>query len=327
MKRNLALDLLKVLLAAFVVGIHSYFLKGPGSWIGDISVNGLFRIAVPVFFAINGYYFSRILENEQLVPWLKKVVVLYVVWMLVFLPFYFPDSLKPVSAILFLKTLVLGYHHIWYLSAFIFSGLLIYLLRKRSPVFLATASILLFLTGVALQYGRAYVTLPAHGINQLLDIEWVSRNFLFIAFPFMMTGVLIRRYNLASVLSMRLIWGLLIPGMIFLLLEANNNYIWLKATRHSFDCLLALAIVCPLLFLAASKSNRVHESRRLSDLSMVIYFVHPLFISFLVDGLSLVNNGINITVWTLFLSVLVFPVHNMIKSIVTRTLQPTPSAG
>lgn len=327
MKRDLALDLLKVLLAAFVVGIHSYFLKGSGTLAGDLLGNGLFRVAVPVFFIINGYYLTRILADGNLLPWFRKVILLYVVWMIVFLPFYLPGELSLSSCIRFFKVLFLGYHHIWYLSAYITSGVLIYLLRKQSTRFLAIASVVLFLAGVALQYVRAYVSFSYTGLNSLLDMEWVSRNFLFIAFPFMVTGVLIRRHSLEKRLVPGLVWGLLVAGLALLLLEAGRNYLLLKATRHSFDCLLTLGLVCPVLFIAIIKLPWTHASKRLSDLSMVVYFVHPLFISLLVDGLALENSGLNITGYALLLSVLSFPAHEAVKNLLNRALQPTIAAG
>jgi surface polysaccharide O-acyltransferase-like enzyme len=164
-------------------------------------------------------------------------------------------------------------------------------------------------------------------LNNLLDIEWISRNFLFIAYPFMVTGVLIQRHGLVQKLPGSLVWSLLVVGCALLMLEAANNYTLLKTTRHSFDSLLALGLVCPVLFLAAARSNWRHESRRLSDLSMVIYFVHPLFISLLVDGIGMTNNGFNVTCWTLVLSVLSVPLHDGLKSFLGRTFQPSIAAG
>ena len=321
MQRDLALDTLKVILAAFVVGIHSYFLMGTGTPAGGLLVNGLFRLAVPVFFMINGYFFCRVLEKGTLSGWLKKVLLLYIAWMLIYVPFYLPESLSLLGAFLFIKTLVLGYHHIWYLSALIFAGIMNYLLRKRSTGFLLLSSMGLFFCGVCLQYTRAYMDFPQHSLNSLLDIEWISRNFLFIAYPFMMAGILLRRISEFRRFSVVNIWILAILSLGLVLLEAGMNYAFLKGGRYSFDCLLSLGIACPLLFLGVSKFNWKHDSRRLSDLSMVIYFIHPLYISLLVDWWGLSNNGFNITLCVIALSVLTVPVHDGVKSLLSRRLQ------
>lgn len=53
MERNVALDLLKLTMAAMVVGLHAGFLNDFSSLGYYITVNGIFRIAVPVFFVIN----------------------------------------------------------------------------------------------------------------------------------------------------------------------------------------------------------------------------------------------------------------------------------
>jgi surface polysaccharide O-acyltransferase-like enzyme len=326
MKRDLALDSLKVLLAAFVVGIHSYFLNGSGSMGGDLLGNGLFRIAVPVFFIINGFFFSGVLEKGSLILWLRKVLVLYAVWMAVFLPFYFPDNLTVSSIALFFKTLVLGYHHIWYLSALIIAGITIHFLKNRSTRVMVISAALMFVTGVILQYVRAYVDFPQSALNRLLDIEWASRNFLFIGYPFMVTGVLIRRHSLIEKLPAGPVWACLAIGLFLLFVEAGNNYTHLSGTRHSFDCLLALGLAGPLLFIAVSKLEWTHQSKRLSDLSMVIYFVHPLFISLLVDWWGIPNNGFNITGWTFLLSACMVPFHDGFRSLVNRALQSTAAA-
>lgn len=319
MNRNVALDWLKVLLAAFVVCTHSYFLHGSGTLIGDILINGPFRVSVPVFFIINGYFFSKALEQESLIPWLKKVLPLYGIWMVVFLPFYLPDSLTLAAVAKFAKTLVFGYHHLWYVSAFIWAGGLIYCLRNASHRFLVITAIGLFLAGVALQYTRAYVEFPSARLNSLLDAELVSRNFLFMGYPFIITGVLIRRHSQRVVLPTGVLWGLLAVAIGLLVLEAGLNHSFLKGTRHSFDALLCLGFAPPLLFLAVSRLNWRGQSIRLSNLSAFVYFVHPLFISLLVDWWRIPNNGVNITAWTLLLAVLAMPVHDGIRSLFNRT--------
>ena len=58
--RNLSLDYLKVFLAVCVVFLHGGWLYDINELVGYLHVNGLFRIAVPLFFIINGYYFYNI---------------------------------------------------------------------------------------------------------------------------------------------------------------------------------------------------------------------------------------------------------------------------
>lgn len=49
-ERNISLDLLKIILAIFVVGLHCGFLKDIDFSLKVLTVNGVFRIAVPILF-------------------------------------------------------------------------------------------------------------------------------------------------------------------------------------------------------------------------------------------------------------------------------------
>ena len=60
MGRNLSIDVLKIILAIFVVFLHMNFLKETYPLMSFLLVNGIFRIAVPVFLVITGFYFFHI---------------------------------------------------------------------------------------------------------------------------------------------------------------------------------------------------------------------------------------------------------------------------
>lgn len=57
------LDALKVVLAICVVALHCKVFGGNDTAIGYMLGNGLFRVAVPVFFIINGYYLFHTLSE------------------------------------------------------------------------------------------------------------------------------------------------------------------------------------------------------------------------------------------------------------------------
>lgn len=57
MSRKISLDILKLLMSFMVVGLHAGFL-GDVDLLGEyLTVNGIFRLAVPTFLVINGFYF------------------------------------------------------------------------------------------------------------------------------------------------------------------------------------------------------------------------------------------------------------------------------
>jgi len=66
MGRNLTIDVLKIVLAFFVVFLQIHFLKNSYPEVSYLLVNGLFRIAVPVFLLITGFYFFYIDTSKKL---------------------------------------------------------------------------------------------------------------------------------------------------------------------------------------------------------------------------------------------------------------------
>lgn len=61
MKRNIVLDIYKIILSLMVVGIHIRFFYDFNNQIGYILNQGIFRLAVPSFFIINGYFFLKLI--------------------------------------------------------------------------------------------------------------------------------------------------------------------------------------------------------------------------------------------------------------------------
>ena len=73
-ERNCSIDIFRYVCAIMVVGIHTgIFTEG---------INYLYRIAVPFFFCVNGYYYmKRLINNERIFwPYIKKILSAYVTW-------------------------------------------------------------------------------------------------------------------------------------------------------------------------------------------------------------------------------------------------------
>jgi fucose 4-O-acetylase-like acetyltransferase len=92
--RNLSIDYLKVALALSVVLLHLNFLRVDLPELGFILVNGVFRLAVPLFLIITGYYFTQITTFGKFKSWFFRILILYVIWMIFYLPYWFnPNDL------------------------------------------------------------------------------------------------------------------------------------------------------------------------------------------------------------------------------------------
>ncbi|HBV4306182.1 TPA: acyltransferase family protein, partial [Klebsiella pneumoniae] len=69
--RHISIDILKVVAAFFVVFIHLDILKELNPTANHFLINGIFRLSVPLFLIITGYFFIRIETGKQFIKWLS----------------------------------------------------------------------------------------------------------------------------------------------------------------------------------------------------------------------------------------------------------------
>jgi len=265
MGRNLSIDVLKIILAFFVVFLHMNFLKETYPILSYILVNGLFRIAVPVFLVITGFYFFHIDSAKKLKKWLFRTFLLYAIWMLIYVS-YWKDNEQ------IWLTIIFGYHHLWYLIGTFFSGLILYFLRNQSSRLLLTLAIFLFLFGYVVQVSGNLHYLNTES-DSLLNDYLLYRNFLFVCFPFLTIGFLINKHRI-DISTYKNSSLLVILSILGVIAEAFFNYNYISS--ESTDILFSLIFASPLLFLYCQKIYIKTTSKVLASLSTAIYVVHPL---------------------------------------------------
>lgn len=259
------LEVLKLIMSLMVVGIHtSPFASLPT--LNALTANGVFRIAVPVFFLMNGYFLS--LERERFLPWLRRIVVLYLLLSLLFAPFWL-DLRSPADALLsVLLSLATGWHHLWYLAALILAATIAYLGRAHLR-WLLPVSLLLFVVGVALQ---AVALCNGNALAARLHGQFdVYRNGITVALPFLLMGMALRQRAAALPVASARLWLALLLALLVLLAEILLwHRLWGAQTR---DLYLSLMVVAPLLFLVARQVRCTYHDQ----LSARVYYFHPVF--------------------------------------------------
>jgi surface polysaccharide O-acyltransferase-like enzyme len=263
--RNLALDGLKCLLALAVLAIHSSPLADVSSSANSFLVNGICRLAVPTFFVINGYYIAAALrDTASLAAWMRRMGMLYLFWMVVYLPFY--ATSYDVSAVKLLKTIFFGYLQLWYIAALLVAVPMLHVVHGRiSRRKLLVLACVLFGAGVSMQYGAYYWGDATH--------YTLYRNALLFAFPFLVFGYLMRLGHfdfISSRLRHRLFW----IGLLGLAAEIAVSQLQRRGAT-GFDMYASLALVCPLLLSQALEARATIARDDVSVLSSVIYFAHP----------------------------------------------------
>lgn len=261
-----------------VVGIHSGFLSDISALGRYLTTAGLFRIAVPIFFVINGFFFFSV-PPEKIVTWFKRVIILYLFWTLVYIGYWFrAETINLFEIVRVIKTILVGHEHLWYLPAMVGAALVLLPLRKLTTPALLTIALVLYFIGLSIQYLGNYHVVANTSIDKILNSHFVYRNFLFFAFPFFAIGYLLRRAEIYKKFSLASIVSMTIIAVTLLLIENYLDFKFQVASK-GFDIFLFLILVCPLVFITALKLDIRGESKTLALYSTGIYFIHPLFIS------------------------------------------------
>lgn len=272
--RNPGIDVLKLGLAFLIVALHIFPVSGMKGFPGLISyeiANGITRIAVPTFFIISGYFLRNKLEDKAyLLKYAKRILILYFVWQLIYLPdlirFYRLGRFTSSEAIL---KLIFGYWHLWYLLATVGAVLLLYCFRSISVrnKFLFLSSLFLIGYFYQLLYKTGVLNdFPA--IKLLYDGMGTTRNFIFMAYPFLLLGTLYEYWKT----TISKIHFLLVPFVVFLLLESYGYY---TLKIGALDFYILILPVSMLLFSFAAESKSQLEFQINPTLSLGIYLCHP----------------------------------------------------
>jgi hypothetical protein len=269
--RNLSIDILKIILAFFVVFLHMHLLRDSHPELSFVLVNGVFRMAVPAFLIITGYYFYYVDNTDKLKKWLIRTFLLYFIWSLVYVPFW-----KEGDA---LMNIVFGYHHLWYLIGTFFSGIVLFFIRKKSVSLLVSLVVLLFTLGYATQtLGNLHYFKDQ--TDSIINLFPSYRNFLLVCFPFLTIGYMINKLNLDMKYKPSLITIIGVTGLVAL--EAFLNYKMVSPTEN-IDLLFSLLIACPLIFIYCKNRSFMVNTKILASLSTAIYLVHPLLMKWILD--------------------------------------------
>ncbi|WMN61686.1 acyltransferase family protein (plasmid) [Pseudoalteromonas xiamenensis] len=315
MQRNMSLDILKLAMAFMVVGLHAGFLNEFTSLGHYLTVNGFFRIAVPVFLIINGYYFCDVVLKGNYLNWFKRLVVLYLFWMLIYSVFWFElpgFSFIEIARLLF--KFFIGYHHLWYVSGMIGAAVMLVMLRNRSSKLLFSLMCITFLCGVLIQYLGNYHYFGSGFLDKLFNLTWMHRNAILFSYPFFCLGYLIKKHEFYKKLDKNQLYLMVFIGLVFLLLESYYNF---SRQGGAFDIYLSLIFVAPAIFLLFNNINVIGSSKSIALYSSSIYFVHSFVLSVLIDFTNLGPSLITVCCITLsfLLSIAVLKIHERFRFI------------
>ena len=276
--RNGVLDGLKTVMAMLVVTLHCNVQDSHSSLASYLLVNGICRIAVPIFFIINGYYFAQ-LDTSRTRRWFWRIIKLHLFLTMVYSYLWFPrkgDIASTSTAIA--RALLEVFYHLWYLPALIVAGLLLLAIRKLPQKSILLTCVVLYSIGLAIQYiGNLHL---AGNLDSLLNQLSLYRNGLFFGLPFFGFGYLIHFTKIPSRMTELKLLAFSALGVSTLIVESALNFS--RAEPENFDILASLSFVCVGIFLLALKcgERRGNGLTWLGLYASSIYFIHPLVIYF-----------------------------------------------
>lgn len=265
MERNLRLDYFKIFLSLLVVTIHLKPLLPSHDTAAWLISNGIARIAVPVFFIINGYYiYSKLDKTKELRSYIKYLLIIYLTWSVIYSPYWVSLDYKKET----LLNLLFGYYHLWYVPALIVGILFLFLIKKivHKDNHILIISLLLFLTGY-------FINREYH------NLFFVYRSGITLAFPFIALGYYIRSEKLERIIPDKLLILCIFWGSIGILVESYHQFVFYQKTHFHQDFFLSLLLICPATFIYVIKHPILSSGKSfINILSTGIYFIHPLII-------------------------------------------------
>ena len=278
MSRNLALDYLRLFLAFIVVAMHEGFLHETSAVAEFLTAQGLFKLAVPIFLLINGYFFYTACESGKALAWLRRLLLIYTVWMAIYGMAWVTIAEGPfVAGYRNLFRFFIGYYHLWYIAGLLSAGVLLFLLRHAGTKLLLLLSVSLFVFGVLADYCAIYSLTGNASIDTFFYESWTHRNFLFLCFPFLCWGFLFNKLKIPGTISRSTAFSLALAGVALLLAESwlNLHAGGMPKYDGGFDNLLFVAVAAPAIFLLVMTFTATGNTHHLSSMAAGIYLLHP----------------------------------------------------
>lgn len=269
--RSLSVDALRLCLAVMVVFLHCNPASDLSPMLSFVTGNGLYRVAVPAFFMLSGYFFFSAVQAGRAMGYVRRIGFLYLLWMLLYLPLWY-GAMRLEAPLRGLLLLIFGWWHLWYLISLASCALLTVWLRDRPTRQLLGVALALFLIGVAIMYAMLMRWLVPEGVLPGPG-SWLNRNGLFLGLPFFLTGFVIRREGWERRFPAPALWEAALLGLTLLVLEA-----W--AIRSfaprviGLDTPLSMGIAAPALVLLALRGTLPARGRLLGTLASGTFFLH-----------------------------------------------------
>lgn len=277
------IDCARLVFALLIITIHTSPLASFWETGDFILTRVIARTGVPFFFMVSGFFLvSRYTyDNQGLIKFVKKISVIYIVSILIYIPVNIYNGYFKTDHILtdFIKDIVFDgtLYHLWYLPAAVTGAVISWFFVKKLDFTKALLiSFLLYITGLC---GDSYygitenIPLLKEFYNQIFQITDYTRNGIFFAPVFIILGGYIRETRHKFTLKIN-ITGFT-ASLVLMVIEALilHNF---KLQRH--DSMYIFLLPCMYFLFSLLLSCKGKRLINIRILSLVIYIIHPLII-------------------------------------------------
>lgn len=272
-------------------------------------------MAVSEFFLISGYlFYCWGCGKKRLKRQLCRLLWLYISWSIVYFPIviYFTWGKEVnigsyVISYIHMGLFVGFYYHLWYIPSLMTAFLLVFICdRYIKDYYTFIIAVLLFFCGIIVDNYKIF--LVGEGIYRIVEVYesifLTIRNGPFLGFLFvLLRKILAEHKNIVQKMAFKkviiLFWFMIALLVQFLEAESLRTlYGGGRANNMLFATLFSTALFFLLLYNVESYGRLECVSRKLRNLSTVIYFIHPAVMLVIKKNLSvtLVSSSIGITI-------------------------------
>ncbi len=270
--RNHTIDLLRLIFSFAIIAVHVHLFEDISTPLYRILTQSLFRIGVPFYFVVSGYYFAGRLNDDQKVSsYIRRLLKTYLIFEAADILLNLLAGFSYPPGVLVLRFFTTGLNRIyWYLISLILTCVLFRKLwQKGYTVYLMVIGFLLYLFAMTLD---SFSFLPAGAwLDRLKDLHtllWVwpqagfNESVLFLSL-----GVFLKQKNVQ-------IRNPYLPLALSMFLLIGEGWFCQAHGAADANCYFSLIPCSLLLFLTALKHPQILSVPYSADLSLYIYMVH-----------------------------------------------------
>lgn len=305
-KENHTIDFLKLFFALCIVGIHTDIVKiFPSEHTQWYVMQVVFRMGVPFFFVVSGYFLGGKLWNctDRKEQWhcvgkyIIKLLPPYLVWsianLIVAIPLWYRNlggDLKAVHMMIIKTILFYPTGAMWFVLACVIGAFLLCLFwrHKIVMVFFAIAAHTFAL--FANTYYFVIANTPLHKvIDRYLEIFLNPRKGIYVGFPLLMIGAFLAYPDLIR--HFRASWAAELTILAAIALVLEMTFIYGKETKDDISLCISFLILVPCMVVFFLQKDILHRipMKWARELSTCIFYPHCFFRTLLRDYYHLEN--------------------------------------